>query len=135
LFILFILIWQQQIKQNSNIALVKNRKANRIARKRLKLAFNYLKNNKREDFFEEISKALWGYIADKFTIPVANLNKDNVYSVLSSKNVSEDTIKLFIETLSDCEFQRFAPLSEAKSMDKIYTEAMNIISKIENEIK
>ena len=135
LFILFVIIWQRQIKQNSNIALVKNRKATKIARKRLKTASIYLKDNKRNEFFEEVSRAMWGYLSDKFNIPGSELTKDNVHIILTGKKVSEDTINMFLQTLTSCEYERYAPSAEAGKMDKIYQEAIGIISKIENEIK
>ncbi|MDP4268359.1 MAG: BatD family protein, partial [Bacteroidota bacterium] len=135
LFIIFVLTWQRQIKQNSNLALVKNRKATKIANKRLKTASHYLKENKRNEFFEEVSRALWGYLSDKFSIPGSELNKDNVHDKLFSKKVSEETISLIIELLTNCEFERFAPSGETGRMDKIYEDAIAIISKIENEIK
>ena len=86
-------------------------------------------------FFIEISQALWGYISDKFSIPLAELSMDSVKEALQSKSVNDEISKEFIETLHNCEFARFAPGDNATKMDKIYKESINIITKTERELK
>ena len=135
LFILFIIIWRKQLQRRSNIALMKNKKATRVAKKRLKAANNFLKQNKRNEFFEEISQALWGYIGDKFTIQLSELSMDTVEETLTEKNVKQELIKQFIETLNNCEFARFAPGDKADTMEQIYKEGIETISKIESELR
>jgi uncharacterized membrane protein len=135
LFIFLLLFWRKQEVRHSNTMLMKNRKATKVAKKRLKKAENFLKTQKQEPFYEEISQALWGYLSDKFSIPLAELSIDSVQGALLGKNVHEDTLHLFIETLNNTEFARFAPGEKTLIMDKIYNEALNIISKIERELK
>ncbi|MCD4744696.1 MAG: BatD family protein [Bacteroidales bacterium] len=135
LFILFIILWKKQLKNRSNIILMKNKKATKIARKRLKKASEFLKENKNEEFYIEISQALWGYLSDKFSIPLSELSMDSVNDALIKKNVKEEIIKQFIDTLNNCEFARFAPGESSTTMENIYNEALNIISKIERELK
>ena len=114
---------------------MKNKKATNIARKRLKKASEFLKENKNEEFYIEISQALWGYLSDKFSIPLSELSMDSVNDALIKKNVKEEIIKQFIDTLNNCEFARFAPGESSTTMENIYNEALNIISKIERELK
>ena len=135
IFILFTIIWNKELKKRSNIALMKNKKATKVAQKRMKQASIFLKENKKDEFFVEVSQALWGYLSDKFSIPLANLSMETVKDSLQSKEVKEETIDQFIDTLNNCEFARFAPGDSASAMENIYSEAVDIISRIESELK
>jgi hypothetical protein len=114
---------------------MKNRRATKVSRKRLQAAFTYLKESKENEFYIEISKALWGYLSDKFTIPRAELSVENVKEHLMKKLVSEEIINQFIETLNNTEFARFAPGNKSQNMENIYNEALSLIIKIERELK
>lgn len=135
LFVVVFVIYRKQISENSNIAKVRTKKANKIAVKRMKEAGNLLKANKKDAFYDEVLKALWGYVSDKLNIPVSQLSKDNVEEALIAKNVDNELIKAFIKALNDCEFARFAPGDPAQAMDNLYQDAINVISKMENSIK
>ena len=89
----------------------------------------------KEAFYDEVLKAMWGYISDKLNIPVSQLSKDNIEEELNKYGVSEDLIKAFISTLNECEFARYAPGNQNEAMDKVYSSAIDIISKMENCIK
>ena len=115
--------------------LIKNKRATKVARRNLKKAQHYLKGGDSEAFYEEISRALWGYLSDKFNISLSALSIDSVSSHLSDKKVHEDMIKAFVEVLNNCEYARFAPGKSSIKMAEIYTQALSIISKIENELK
>ncbi|MBM3436230.1 MAG: protein BatD [Bacteroidetes bacterium] len=135
LFILFVFTMKKELKKRSNIALMRNRKATKVAQKRMKKAHVFLKENNKDQFFEEVSQALWGYLSDKFSIPLSNLSMDTVRDALLVKEVNEVTINQFIETLDHCEYARFAPGENNSEMDKVYNEGIKIISQIENELK
>ena len=135
LFFLFVIIYRKKLKENSNIALMRNKKATKVAHKRLKNAFVYLKENKKEPFLDEVFKALWGYVSDKLSIPIAELSKDTVNEKFTENNIQEDIAGQFIETLNNCEYARFAPADSATVIDNIYNEAINIITKMEKELK
>jgi hypothetical protein len=94
-----------------------------------------MKNNQENDFYIEISRASWGYLSDKLNIPVAELSMDNIKTRLIARGTREETINQFIETLNRTEYARFAPGSKTENMDKIYTGALEIISKLEKELK
>ena len=117
------------------MAKVRTKKANKIATKRMKAAGALLSQNKKEAFYDEVLKALWGYISDKLNIAVSDLSKDNIEYELSKYGISDDLIKEFIETLNQCEFARYAPGNENEAMDKVYSMAVDVISKIEDSIK
>lgn len=135
LFIIFILFWRKQAARLSNQSLMRHKKATKVARKNLKQASQFLGTKESEAFYNEISQALWGYLADKFNIPLSELSKDSVEDALTGKDVMDETVKQFIECLNNCDFARFAPGDPSTNMDKIYNEALEIISKIERELK
>ncbi len=135
IFIILFIIYRKQIAANANVARVRIRKANKVAVKRLKLSRKFLSANQKNEFYDEALKALWGYVSDKLNIPVSRLSKDNVEDELRNYGVSDELIKDFLDVLNNCEFARFAPSEMNLSMNKIYEEALAIISKMENSIK
>ena len=134
-FILFFIIYRKQAAENANVAKMRTKKANKVAIKRMKLAGKLLSENKKDAFYDEVLKALWGYISDKLNMPVSRLSKDNIEEKLRNHGVSEELIKEFLNALNDCEFARFAPGDENQAMDKVYSSSIEVISKMENSIK
>ena len=134
-FILFFIIYRKQAAENANVAKMRTKKANKVAIKRMELAGKLLSENKKDAFYDEVLKALWGYISDKLNIPVSRLSKDNIEEKLRNHGVSEELIKEFLNALNDCEFARFAPGDENQAMDKVYSSSIEVISKMENSIK
>lgn len=135
LVLLIVIIWRKEIKKRSNEGLMKNKQATKLAKKRLKMAADFLKAGNDQEFYVELSQALWGYIADKFNIPLSVLSVETVHDYLSEKKVSVDLINEFTQTLNDCEFARFAPGDKDVAMEKVYQEGLQIISKIESQLK
>ena len=135
LFVAFVIIYRKQARENANVAKMKTKKANKVAARRMKLAGKLLADGKKNEFYDEVLKALWGYISDKLNIPVSQLSKDSIETRLSDRGVSEELVKEFIGTLNECEFARYAPGDESEAMDKVYNAAVEIISKMENSIK
>jgi len=135
LFIIFFFIYRKQIKDNANIALVRTKKANKTAVRRLKNAGKLLKENKKEEFYDEVLRALWGYLSDKLNIAQSNLTKDNIEAELAKYGVNETLISKFIDILNTCEFARYAPSQGSDAMDKLYELTVDAIGKMENTIK
>ncbi len=135
LFIAFVVYWRKQHKERSDAALMRNRKATKIAIKRLKKGHDYLKAGKQEEFYVEISQAIWGYLSDKFGIPLADLSMDSIQDALVSRNVQDEIILQVKETLSDTEFARFAPGDKSMTMGNTYEKALELISKMERELR
>ncbi len=126
---------RQRVRNNADVARSRGKKANKIAVKRLKLADRLLKERKRNEFYDEVLKALWGYIADRLNMPQEQLNKDNIRMQLEGKSVEAALIDEFIEALNSCEFARYAPGESATAMEAVYDSAMNVISRMESKIK
>lgn len=135
LFIVFLVVYRKQAMENANVAKVRTKKANKVATKRMKLAGKLLSDKNIAAFYDEVLKALWGYISDKLNIPVSQLSKDNIEEELTRYGVADDLIKSFINTLNECEFARYAPGNQNEAMDKVYESAIDVISKMENSIK
>jgi len=135
LLILLKILWKKQEERRGNVMLMKNRKATRVAKKKLKKAEDFMKGGKQEEFYIEISQALWGYIGDKFSIPPAELSIDTVQDALVRRGVNEPTVNQFIEALNSTEFARFAPGDKNVKMEEVYHQALEIISKIERELR
>lgn len=134
-FIVFFIVHRKQIAANANVAKMRTKKANKVAVKRMKQAGKLLTDNKKDAFYDEVLKALWGYISDKLNIPVSRLSKDNIEEELRNYGVNETLIKDFLDTLNNCEFARFAPGDDNQAMDKVYSASLEVISKMENSIK
>ena len=134
-FIVFVIINRKQAKANANVALMKNRKANKVASKRLKVAGKYLKNHDREHFYDEVLKAVWGYLSDKLGLPNSELTKDNVAAELEKYGASTELIAEFNDILGRCEFAQYAPSQTDEAMDELYTQTVEAIGKMENTVK
>lgn len=135
LFVLFFIVYRKQIAANANVAKMRTKKANKVAVKRMKQAGKLLAENKKDAFYDEVLKALWGYISDKLNIPVSRLSKDNIEEELRNYGVDDVLIKEFLDALNNCEFARFAPGDDNQAMDKVYSASLEVISKMENSIK
>ncbi|OFX29390.1 MAG: hypothetical protein A2X08_12225 [Bacteroidetes bacterium GWA2_32_17] len=133
---LFLIIWRRkQIKQYADVAAMKNKKANKVAQKRLQLANNYLKENQHEKYYEEMTRAIWGYLSDKLTIPVADLSKEKANENLKLKNISDGTISELNKIIENCEFARYSPNSDNSAMQETYNKSTELIGKLEQNIK
>lgn len=135
LFITYIVIYRKKVAENANISLVRTKKANKVAVKRLKIAKNLLAQNKKNEFYDEILKTLWGYMSDKMNIPQSLLSKDNVANELEKYGAESSLIEELCAVLNEAEFARYAPGDAGQAMDKVYSMAMNVISRMENSIK
>lgn len=135
LFVLFFIVYRKQIAANANVAKMRTKKANKVAVKRMKQAGKLLAENKKDAFYDEVLKALWGYISDKLNIPVSRLSKDNIEEELRNYGVDDVLIKEFLDALNNCEFARFAPGDDNQAMDKVYSASLEVISRMENSIK
>ena len=135
LFLAFIIIRRKRIEQNKDVVAVKSRKATKMAKKQLLLAEKHLKSSNKESFYVEIFKALYGYVGNKLNIPTANLNKETITDSLRIKAVTEATIQQLMSTLDNCEFAHYAPTAVSGDLKSIYDNTVELITKIENEIK
>jgi hypothetical protein len=135
LFVLFIIIRRKRIKRSADAGLVKNRRANKYARKRLRKALRMLKNNNSEAFYEEVLKAMWGYLSDKLNIPVADLSKDTSKEALIKNKISEEVLNSFYYIIDNCEYARYSPEHASEEMHELYNKAIKTIIKLQQKLK
>jgi hypothetical protein len=131
LFVILLLVLKKREQLAQNTAANRNRKADKVARARLKNAYQYLKAKDQEKFYVEMSQALWGYIADKLGIERSRLSIDTVNETMKGKGVPDELTQQFVDTLNNCEFARFAPSSAEEKMDDLYQQGIDVISKAE----
>ncbi len=131
LFVILLLALKKREQLTQDTAANRNRKADKVARGRLKNALQYLKAKDQENFYVEMSQALWGYIADKTGIERSKLSMDTVSETMRAKNVPDDLTQQFVDTLNSCEFARFAPGSAEEKMDDLYQKGIDVISRAE----
>lgn len=132
LLLSIIIIYRKQLKANSNVALMKTKRANKVAQKRLRLAREFMKKHDANGFFNEVLKALWGYLSDKLGIPVSELNKENIASNLDAYGADKELIDNILKLLDDCEFAQYAPSQSDEKLDETYELTSEVMNKIEN---
>lgn len=130
-FIVLVFFMRNKIKQNANAVLMKNKRASKVSKKRLKKAAVFMKQNNKEEFYNEIIHALWGFLSDKLNIPVSELSRETVKETLQKHQVSEDVISNFIKVIDDCEFAKYAPASQTNPLADDYKKAREVIDKFE----
>jgi len=135
LFGLFLILRRRQIRIQGDTVLMRNRKAQKMASRRLKQAGALLEKGNSNEFYDEIFRALWGYLSDKLNIPMSKLNKDEVSQVFQQKGVSKDLASKFLAALQECEFARFAPGAPDVRMEETYQWALDILVTLEKELK
>jgi hypothetical protein len=134
-FVVLLIIFRQRAIENADVVKMRGKRANKIARKRLKRASRLMFEHNSAEFYDEVLRALWGYVSYKLNMPVESLSKENVREKLASRGVSEDIISKFISALEECEFERYAPGDEAGNMEKTFQSAMTAIIEIEDVMK
>jgi hypothetical protein len=134
-FFLFLFLRKKHIERNSDIAQVKSRKATRMARKRLGIAEQHMQAGNKEKFYDEIFRALYGYLSDKLNIPVADLSKESISAALMQKNVPAGNIERLRQTIETCEFVRYAPSAAPGDLGKVYADSVDLITKLEEETR
>jgi hypothetical protein len=133
-FLLILYLRREHIRRNSDLSMVRNRKAGKIAIKKLHSASVCLKNEEIDQFYDEILKAIWGYLSDKLNIPVSDLSRNNAIAALKQEGIEEDQINRLSGILDACEFARFAPSSSETEATSIYEGTSQFIKSVENLI-
>ncbi len=134
LFTMIYVALRKQIRESQNVALVRGKRANKVAVQRFRAAKRYMEEQNRHAFYEEMLRALWGYMSDKFNIPVANLTKENVREELHKRGVSSEDSQRFTDIITQCDEAQYSPVETARMSD-VYSEGVNLISRIESVIK
>ncbi len=134
-FIVLLVVFRKRAIENADIVKLRSKKANKVATKRLRKADKLMRQNHYGEFYDEVLRALWGYVGDKLNIPVSELSRDNISERFHEHNVDEETITKFVGAIDECEYARYAPGDAAGNMNKTFTSAMSAITQIEDSMK
>ncbi len=134
-FISLFIIFRHRAIENANISKMRGKRANKVAVRRLRVADKLLKAGKQSEFYDEVLRALWGYVGDKLNMPVAQLSRENISQQFSERGVDEATLSQFLGALDECEYARYAPGDPRGNMNKVYDAAIQAIMKIEDFLK
>lgn len=135
IFLTLLIVFRKRAMELANVTALKGKRANKIANKRLKKSATLMKQGKSSAFYDEVLRALWGYVSDKLSIHVSELSRENISERLALRNVDTETIASFIEAIDECEFERYAPGDTAGNMQKTYEKAVSAITNIEDAMK
>lgn len=125
---------RRNARLNADVIGRRTAKASKVARRRLKAAESFMKAGDSDKFYEEMLRALWGYLSDKLSMPVSQLSRDNISATLSSKGYSEENAEAIVSVLDDCEMARYTPDSSSR-MDSVFERGVNAINKLESNKK
>ena len=134
-FVVLLIVFRKRAIDNADLGKMRGKKANKVATKRLRKAKELMNGNRQGEFYDEVLRALWGYVGDKLNMPVEQLSRENISDKLSQRGVDETTVEKFISALDECEFERYAPGDATGNMNKTFTSAMTAIMEIENMMK
>lgn len=135
IFVALLVIFRKRAMELADITAMRGKKANKVAGKRLKKAAKLMAQQKGKEFYDEVLRALWGYVGDKLNMPVEQLSRDNISEKLQQRMVPQTVIDSFIEAIDECEFARFAPGDQSGNMQKTYNKAVDAITNIEDSMK
>lgn len=129
-------IWYKSyLVSNSDVLAVRSRKANAMARKRLKRAASYMKAGDRNNFYDEIITSLWGYLGDKLKIPTSELSRENINGKLAMQGIPDHVIDNLINLIDEVEFEKYAPGASATEMEDIYDKTIDMMNTLEDNFK
>lgn len=136
IFFFILIMGRKRIQSHADVAFMRDRKATKIARRRLKRASALLAAHDHDKFYEEVLQALYGYAADKYNLSQEHLNKDNLQQMLQQRGVDSSLIEEFLHTIGDCEYARYAGGdNQTANMENLYSKAVSLITNIESQLK
>ena len=134
-FVSLFVVFRQRAIDNANLGKMRGKKANKVATRRLRSASKLMAENRSDAFYDEVLRALWGYVGDKLNMPVESLSRENIQQRLAERMVEQETIDKFIAAIDECEFERYAPGDAKGNMSKTFDAAMTAIMDIEEKMR
>lgn len=133
--IISVIAYRNYLKSHADMAAFNSRRANKLARRRLRKAAAAMKSDNSETFYDELLIALWGYLGDKLKMPTSELMRDNIKTVLETEGIPEDNISELLDILDRSEFAKYSPASGKAGMSELYDNAIEAINKLEKSFK
>ena len=134
-FVALLVVFRRRAIENANIVKQRAGRANKVAVKRLKQAHKLMQSGQSGAFYDEVMRALWGYVGDKLNIPVEQLSRDNISQQLTSHQVSPEVVQQFLSALDECEYARYAPGDATGNMNKVYDTALSALTQIASMLR
>ena len=134
-FVALLVVFRRRAIENANIVKQRSGRANKVAVKRLKQAHRLMQSGQSGAFYDEVMRALWGYVGDKLNMPVEQLSRENISQQLTSHQVDPEVIQQFISALDECEFARYAPGDATGNMNKVYDTALSALTQMASMLK
>ena len=135
IFMALLVLFRRRAIERADIIKMKAKNANKVATKKLRTANKMMLNGENNLFYDEVLRALWGYVGDKLNMPQTELTRDNVSDKLAAAGVGQETVDKFVGALDECEYERYAPGDAKGNMNKTFESAMTAIMEIENAMK
>ena len=132
-FIVCLVAYRKYLKDHEDLTQLRSKQANKMALKRLSKAYQCYKDNKEEEFYNEMLSALWGYLSDKLKMPTSELNRNNVNAEFKNHGVNESTFMPIITLIDECEYAKYTPVSREANMRQLYSDAITTLANVENE--
>lgn len=130
-----ILAYRHYLKSHADMVALNSKRANKLARRRLRKALSAMKSGNADAFYDELLIAMWGYLSDKLKMPTSELMRDNIKSVLEAKDIPKENISYLLEILDKCEFAKYSPESGKAAMNEVYDSAIDAINSLEKSFK
>lgn len=134
LLVAAVVYYRKRLKELSDMAALRSRKAGAVARRRLRKAAAAMKSGKTDLFYEEILKAVWGYLGDKLKMPTSELSRDNVKGELDKAAVDAEVVGRVLDIIDECEFARYSPADKAAGMKPLYDKTAAVIGDIDRSM-
>ena len=134
-FVSLFVVFRHRAIENANIVKQRASKASKVATRRLKKANRLMKAGKPGEFYDEVLRALWGFVGDRLNMPVEQLSRENISQQLEEHSISREVVSQFIGALDECEYARYAPGDPSGNMNKVYEAALTAITKIAETMK
>jgi hypothetical protein len=134
LFFVGLIVLRRYVRNMQNDKFVRGKRANKVALRRFRLAETSMKQGDKQGFYDEMLKALWGYMSDKLDIPMSLLTKERIHEELFERNVQDGQAEEYVKIISACEEAQYAPTSSSQ-MNELYREGVNLVSELESAIK
>ncbi len=125
---------RRKIRESQNLVLVRGKRANKVALQRFRVARQAMEEQNRHAFYEEMLHALWGYMSDKFNIPVSNLTKESVREELLKRDITQEECQRFSQIITRCDEAQYSPMATAQ-MQEVYEEGVALLSLVEQRVK
>lgn len=129
------IVYRRYVGLHADMAAFNSKRANKLARRRLKKAAAAMRGNDADKFYDELLVALWGYLGDKLRMPTSELMRDNVRQVLDDRGVNGETTDMFIEIIDKAEFAKYSSAGGKENLRQAYDEAADMINRLEKEFK